>query len=62
MHKDEFIIAIVGLVVAVILLLGIGTFLLFASSRAVMTRSGGCNGIPIVNGQPAYPCNNAPPP
>jgi len=42
--------------------LAVLAFVLLSQGVAGSHRSGGCTGIPIVNGQPAYPCTNTPPP
>lgn len=62
MLKNEFMVAMlviaVGIIVVVILALagaGVG-------GLGVRHSGGGCSGVPLVNGQPAYQCPTPPPP
>jgi hypothetical protein len=46
-----------ALLLAVVVLFAV---LMLVTGVVTFHRSGGCNFIPLVNGQPAYPCSSTP--
>jgi hypothetical protein len=62
MHKDEFVVVMVVIGIAVLVMLLALSLVAFGAVHVSTVHSGGCNHVPLVNGQPAYPCTNTPPP
>jgi hypothetical protein len=62
MHKDELTVVLVVIGIGLLILLVLGAIGLGVGGFGVRHSSGGCNYIPLVNGQPAYACSNTPPP
>jgi hypothetical protein len=56
MHKDEFTVVLVAVGIGLLLLVAIPIVLLAGAHVTTVHYSGGCNNIPLVNGQPASPC------
>ena len=61
MHKDEFTIFIVAGIIGLVLTAGVIGFFMFGLAGATGHSGGGCSGVPLVNGAPAYSCGNLPP-
>ena len=62
MHKGEFVAVMVAVGAAVVLMLLLLALVTFGAAHVSTVHSGGCTNILLVNGQPAYPCTNTPPP